>query len=158
MIKTLSSIPYSSSVYPIQISYYPTNDNYQYNGMSLSGWGQTTAGFRNPYTTTNYLMYVFYNTLPPSSCAYYNGAGGTGLPYSSSIQICAVGQYTYQGSSGACFGDAGSPLVYNNIQYGITSRGTYSVSGYPVCAVGYPDVFTRVSVFSNWVTTIMAVF
>lgn len=41
-------------------------------------------------------------------------------------------------------GDSGGPLVANGVQVGIVSY------GYP-CAIGHPDVFTRVYSFLNWI-------
>ncbi|XP_034170856.1 chymotrypsin-2-like isoform X2 [Osmia lignaria lignaria] len=48
-------------------------------------------------------------------------------------------------STGACFGDSGSPVVLNGVQIGIVSY------GHP-CALGYPDVHTRVSPYGSWIT------
>ncbi|XP_035742485.1 chymotrypsin-2 [Vespa mandarinia] len=55
-------------------------------------------------------------------------------------QICT---FTKRGE-GACHGDSGGPLVANGVQIGIVSY------GYP-CAVGSPDVFTRVYSFLDWI-------
>lgn len=41
-------------------------------------------------------------------------------------------------------GDSGGPLVVNGSQVGIVSFGR-------PCAVGYPDVYTRVSSFTSWI-------
>ena len=41
-------------------------------------------------------------------------------------------------------GDSGGPLVVNGLQEGIAS---WVVP----CAVGYPDAFTRVSYFREWI-------
>lgn len=41
-------------------------------------------------------------------------------------------------------GDSGSPLVVNGTQVGIVSFGR-------PCAIGYPDVYTRVSSFISWI-------
>lgn len=40
-------------------------------------------------------------------------------------------------------GDSGSPLVANDIQIGLASF-------VRPCAIGYPDVYTRVSAFKDW--------
>ena len=45
---------------------------------------------------------------------------------------------------GMCMGDSGGPLVVNGLQEGIAS---WVVP----CAVGYPDAFTRVSYFREWI-------
>ncbi|XP_011873945.1 PREDICTED: chymotrypsin-1-like [Vollenhovia emeryi] len=56
-----------------------------------------------------------------------------------SSHICAFSQY----GQGACHGDSGSALVSNGVQIGLASFVN-------PCAVGSPDVYTRVSSFTNW--------
>jgi len=50
------------------------------------------------------------------------------------------------GGKGTCNGDSGGPLNYNGVTYGITSFG--SSAG---CEKGYPDAFTRVYHFLDWI-------
>ena len=45
-------------------------------------------------------------------------------------------------------GDSGGPLNYNGMTYGITSFGA-SVG----CEKGYPDAFTRVNYYLDWIET-----
>ncbi|KAF5287774.1 hypothetical protein FQA39_LY15710 [Lamprigera yunnana] len=45
---------------------------------------------------------------------------------------------------GTCKGDSGSPLISYGIQIGIVSWGRS-------CALGYPDVFTRISSYIDWI-------
>ncbi|XP_013144235.1 PREDICTED: chymotrypsin-2-like [Papilio polytes] len=56
-------------------------------------------------------------------------------------QICSL---TKRGE-GACHGDSGGPLVSGGEVVGIVSWGM-------PCARGYPDVYTRVYSFKNWIT------
>ncbi|XP_072752169.1 chymotrypsin-2-like [Anoplolepis gracilipes] len=59
-------------------------------------------------------------------------------------QIC-----TLEGKGvGACKGDSGDPLVYNNILIGI-------FSWTKPCAIGFPDVFTRISDFTDFIAQAM---
>jgi len=52
------------------------------------------------------------------------------------------------GGKGTCNGDSGGPLNFNGYTVGITSFG--SSAG---CEAGYPDAFTRVSAFLDWIET-----
>lgn len=48
-------------------------------------------------------------------------------------------------SQGVCYGDSGSGLLVNNEVIGVVSRGILP------CARGYPDIFTRVSEYADWI-------
>lgn len=95
----------------------------------LSGWGGTYAGSPLP----NNLQYVNLRTLSNSECSQtWSGIFNS--------NICT---FTKTGE-GACNGDSGGPLVVQNILVGVVSWGS-------PCAVGYPDVFTRVPSFADWI-------
>uniref|UniRef100_A0A182QS42 trypsin n=1 Tax=Anopheles farauti TaxID=69004 RepID=A0A182QS42_9DIPT len=55
-------------------------------------------------------------------------------------QLCTL---TKRGA-GVCYGDSGSPLVWQGKQVGIASNVLS-------CAVGFPDVYVSVSYFYNWI-------
>lgn len=55
--------------------------------------------------------------------------------------ICA---FTGAVHHGMCKGDSGGPLVADNTLIGIVSFGR-------PCARGYPDGFTRVSTYKQWI-------
>lgn len=149
MVKTYQSIYfYSGVVQPISINTNTYNDLYVLSGLKLSGWGQIISDTPNQYITDN-LKWIYYTLQTSSTCLNANTQSGTGLYYNPSIQLCAMAQYTNQYNRGSCFGDSGGPLVYNGIQYGIISRGMSDT-----CAVGYPDVFTRVSTLSSWINNV----
>lgn len=42
-------------------------------------------------------------------------------------------------------GDSGGPLAHENLLVGIVSYGT------GICGVGVPDVYTRVSIYYQWI-------
>lgn len=50
---------------------------------------------------------------------------------------------------GTCSGDSGGPMVYDDQIVGIVSGGI-------PCAVGFPDVFTRVYSFRDWIDEILS--
>ncbi|XP_069362758.1 trypsin-1-like [Maniola hyperantus] len=55
-------------------------------------------------------------------------------------QICALNEI-----AGICFGDAGAPMIYNNVLIGFSSF-------YKGCGdSSWPDVFTQVSTYTDWV-------
>lgn len=47
-------------------------------------------------------------------------------------------------------GDSGGPLAVGNLLIGVVSYGT------SICGLGIPDVYTRVSLFANWIRTTTA--
>lgn len=49
------------------------------------------------------------------------------------------------GGTGACLGDTGNPLYYENILVGVLSWSTACADKY------YPEVSTRVSSYTNWI-------
>lgn len=57
------------------------------------------------------------------------------------ITLCA---YSGKVGVGTCKGDSGGPLVSNFKLIGISSWGL-------PCAKGYPDGFTRISEFAEWI-------
>ncbi|KAK9686164.1 Trypsin [Popillia japonica] len=100
----------------------------------LIGWGRTCTTCGIP----NNLQHLNTQTLTHTAC--YN-IWGNAVHES---QICTL---TYSGQ-GSCTGDSGGPLIQtsNNAQLGIVSFG--HASG---CAVGWPDVYVRVSYYINWI-------
>lgn len=97
----------------------------------LSGWGSLSNGGVNP----NVLQYVNLTTINNTLCQSMNDHY---IVFDSNIcTLTTVGE-------GACHGDSGGPLVYSNILVGLVSWGI-------PCAVGSPDVYTRISAFVEWV-------
>ncbi|KAI4469711.1 chymotrypsin-related [Holotrichia oblita] len=101
----------------------------------LIGWGRTCTDCGIP----NNLQHLNTQTLTNTVCQISWGALVT------ASQICALTQ-TGQGS---CNGDSGGPLILssNSAQIGIVSFGYANE-----CAVGWPDVYARVSYYINWIT------
>ena len=101
--------------------------------MRVYGWGETSAGVTidnasaTPYLQTATLTFQ-------------------GFDYEFPDHIFA-GDY----GKDTCFGDSGSPLLFEGIQYGITSFGfTYT------CGTGVPGGYTDVSNYSNWISDTIA--
>lgn len=108
----------------------------QTNGV-VSGWGHTQVNG----TKAAYLQY--YNTpiITNANCKTLL----TNAKFDKLIQnsnVCTLSQ----AGQGICRADSGGSLSVGNELVGIASFGVS-------CATGVPDVFTRVSSYSSWITT-----
>ncbi|KAF5287777.1 hypothetical protein FQA39_LY15713 [Lamprigera yunnana] len=127
-IKILTQISYNDKVQPIPLQIGEVDD-----GAScvVSGWGYTVyPGGVVPLD----LHYVDLVTHPLEKCKTES------LYEVFDTNICT---YTRHGE-GTCHGDSGGPLAANGKQIGIVSWGE-------PCGVGYPDVFTKVSAYVDWI-------
>lgn len=98
----------------------------------LAGWGTLFNGGSVP----NNLQFLNSRTIAVEDCQ----ARLSPNPVYES-QVCA---FTASGQ-GACHGDSGGPLVtLNNVLVGLVSWGV-------PCGRGYPDVYTRVYSFLDWI-------
>lgn len=101
----------------------------------LTGWGQTTY----PGDLSEDLQGITMTTISNDDCvAAY--ASSEGSPDILETNVCAVSAQ----DTGACMGDSGSALVVNRQIIGLVSWGL-------PCAQNRPDVFTRVSLYRDWV-------
>jgi subtilisin family serine protease/secreted trypsin-like serine protease/subtilisin-like proprotein convertase family protein len=104
--------------------------------LFVTGWGRTSWGGSASDDLRGVSVWV------DETCGSYPGPSL--LPVIDSLMICAGGQ-----GVDSCQGDSGGPLVgnYSGVLYlvGIVSWGEG-------CAqAGYPGVYTRASVYSNWI-------
>ncbi|XP_017772357.1 PREDICTED: chymotrypsin-1 [Nicrophorus vespilloides] len=98
----------------------------------LSGWGRTNY----PGDIPDELQYIQLRTLTVETCQKLQSAMDV-----IESEVCTL----TKSGEGACHGDSGGPLVdFNGNQIGIVSWGT-------PCARGFPDVFTRVFSFLDWI-------
>lgn len=128
LVKVESSIDFNEGVTPIA-----PETEYLAGGEEavLCGWGTTTY----PGSTPNDLQYINLTVISQEACQEKQS---THKIYES--EICTL----TKAGEGACHGDSGGPLVSEGRQIGIVSWGR-------PCARGYPDVFTRVSSFIDWI-------
>lgn len=119
-------IIYNKKVAPISIDDRTTGAGIN---VVLCGWGYTSL----PGSTPNNLQYINLKTISITKCKSML----TGL---NNGHLCTL----TRSGEGACFGDSGSPLSSNGKQIGITSAVI-------PCAIGYPDIFTRVSFYASWI-------
>ncbi|GJQ80515.1 hypothetical protein Trydic_g12406 [Trypoxylus dichotomus] len=100
----------------------------------LAGWGRISSNGGIP----NNLQQLSTQTLTHAQCQQSWGSQVT------TLQICAL----IGSGRGACNGDSGGPLYQssNGAQLGVVSFGR--AGG---CAIGWPDVYARVSSYVNWI-------
>lgn len=99
----------------------------------VSGWGNLEVNGKIPL----YMQYIALRTVSNEYCAeIYKDVR---YVVSSSV-VCTLTKV----GEGVCIGDSGSALVAAGRQIGI-------VSWSAPCAIGVPDVYTRVSSFYDWI-------
>lgn len=99
----------------------------------FAGWGTLYNGAG---VAANNLQYLSTRTVAYEDCK----ARLSPNPVNEN-QICAFSSF----GEGACHGDSGGPLVsLNNTLVGLVSWGV-------PCAYGYPDVYTKVYSFLDWI-------
>merc|ERR1712212_406691 len=100
--------------------------------VTPTGWGKPSDSASG---TSDVLRQVDVPVMSNDDCDAIYGNIGAG-------EICIDAA----GGKGTCNGDSGGPLNYNGATYGITSFG--SSAG---CEKGYPDAFTRVYHYLDWI-------
>ncbi|KAH8419050.1 hypothetical protein KR222_002099, partial [Zaprionus bogoriensis] len=109
--------------------------------VTLSGWGlrlPVPFPFFDNVNYPNTLQRMSYHTITNQQCQ------SSGMRDVSDTEICARGPFR-----GACSGDSGGPLVRSD--NGLKQVGVVSY-GLVVCGLFIsPDVYTRVSTFSEWI-------
>ncbi|XP_017782136.1 PREDICTED: chymotrypsin-1-like [Nicrophorus vespilloides] len=128
VIKLEEPLTFSNSVQPIPLASSSIGGD---EDCVLSGWGSTTY----PGSSPNDLQFINLKTLTVKDCQERQAPN----PVFDS-QVCT---FTQRGE-GACHGDSGGPLVAGGKQIGIVSWGR-------PCGIGFPDVFTRVYSYLDWI-------
>ncbi|XP_033229482.1 chymotrypsin-2-like [Belonocnema kinseyi] len=128
LLKVKGEITFSSKVSPIGL---PSEDVSKADlPVVVSGWGKVSNNGQGLPTELQYLNSKIYNH---DSC----------LSFSSLISEKNICTFTKYGE-GLCNGDSGSPVVLGDIQVGIVSWGN-------PCAVGSPDIHTKVFSYVSWI-------
>ncbi|KAK5640465.1 hypothetical protein RI129_011276 [Pyrocoelia pectoralis] len=127
IVKLKSPIIFNEKVQPISLETEYVDGDVE---CVLTGWGD----LQYPGTSPDQLQQVNLKTVTNTECR-------TKLSNFKidERQICT---FTKAGE-GSCVGDSGGPLVADK-QIGIVSFGI-------PCAIGHPDVFTRVSAYKDWI-------
>lgn len=132
VLKTAKEIVFNANARPIAIRSTYTNEA---EVATASGWGLT----KYPGEVPDILQFLAVKTLNNEKCAQeLDTLIGTNI-YNGSL--CTL---THHSGQGMCMGDSGGPLTVNGELVGLVSWGI-------PCGRGFPDVFTRVSVFAEWI-------
>ncbi|KAK4872347.1 hypothetical protein RN001_014376 [Aquatica leii] len=125
-----SNIKYNDLVQPIGLDSSVVGANVK---CVLSGWGLTSY----PGSASTDLRYIRLKTISNKACAEKHSSSKYPI---TDEEVCTYNRV----DEGVCRGDSGGPLVTEQKQIGIVSWGK-------ACARGYPDVFTRVSAYVDWI-------
>lgn len=129
LLKLASIIVFDKFTKPIRLNTQYIDENVEclLSGFGLNGFPEGNA--------TNELQHAVISTVSYNLCKEMLAPSPI-----FSTQLCTLSKK----GLGTCKGDSGSPLIHNEKQVGIVSWGRS-------CALGYPDVFTRLSAYFNWI-------
>ncbi|XP_067131368.1 testisin-like [Centruroides vittatus] len=143
MMKFKKAVVFNDYIRPVCLP--TTGMNFVGEYCKASGWGRVESNAKLANTLQVVHIKVFGWTICRSA-------------YSSTYRISVSNKHvcagTLQGGKGTCKGDSGGPLtcVKNHRHYliGLTSFGSN-------CAKpNFPDVYTNVAVYLNWIRSIMS--
>ncbi|XP_053687855.1 chymotrypsin-1-like [Sabethes cyaneus] len=100
----------------------------------VSGWGK----LQSDATASTMLQYMEVRTLDNLDCRLRHDTYHRTRIHSGSL--CTFSRV----GKGTCMGDSGSPLIVDGVLAGLVSWGV-------PCAVGKPDVYTRVATHRSWI-------
>ncbi|XP_023305120.2 chymotrypsin-2-like [Lucilia cuprina] len=132
-----TTIIYNDLVQPLALANVMLNTT---DPLLFTGWGLISLWDPYPEKLQKLLMYL----VPRKECTLILESEFPDVCVDIS-HICAYVK-RYQG---ACHGDNGGPLVYNNSLVGIHSW------SYP-CADGYPDMFTNIWYYRDWIRQVQS--
>nr|ADR80135.1 chymotrypsin-like serine protease [Sitodiplosis mosellana] len=142
LLRTAKEIVFSDTIQPIAL---PTQDTPGEIEVLLSGWGYISYSPTGGQSTLpTLLQFTKPNTLSVDGCKQVFKEKKHPANINESI-LCTINEMDV----GACHGDSGGPLVdasnpENKILVGVVSWGI-------PCGKGYPDAFTRVYSFLDWI-------
>ncbi|RZB84941.1 chymotrypsin-2 [Asbolus verrucosus] len=134
LVKIDGEFTFTDFLQPIEIGEVAVNQS-----CTVAGWGQTEQT-----NIPSELSFAEVRALSEDECDKLAEDGIAELERGPG-QICG-----YKSSGvGACFGDAGGPMIADGRLVGIAS---YSITP---CAQGWPDVYTRVAYYTEWINEIV---
>lgn len=144
LIRLAEEVDLSSSfVAPIGIA--DGTENLSEKDCTITGWGATRQGY-NPGPTSNFLQEAPVEFWTDYAC---DRMSETGRP--APDHIC-VGVH---GDTSSCNGDSGGPLqCKNGDSWVLVGASSY---GYMGCNPFWPSVYTRVSYFKDWISSVTGI-
>lgn len=135
MIRTVTGVGITND----QVSVIPLGSIFIGAGVNavVSGWGQTS----NPGSLANTLQWASLTTLSNADCRSRLAPSNAARVFESNI--CTFSR----AGQGICNGDGGGPLVSNGQLIGAVSWGI-------PCAIGSPDVYSRISSYRAWMMSV----
>ncbi|XP_053593019.1 chymotrypsin-1-like [Microplitis demolitor] len=133
LIRVSKEIKFNKKVQRVMLP--ATDSRFDHYAVKLSGWGLTQVNGEIPDS----LQEIDLQVISQLKCRLYFPIVLT------SGNICTL---TVRGQ-GACNGDSGGPLTANGTLVGIVSYGR-------PCAKGFPDVYTRVFHYRDWINQTIA--
>ncbi|XP_052747527.1 chymotrypsin-2-like [Bicyclus anynana] len=129
VVKVVTEIEFNDLVQPIAL---PDKNTEGGADLVLTGWGRLSY----PGSLPDKLQIIELAALSVDDCQkiYFN------VNEVFDSQICSL----TKAGEGACHGDSGGPLVEDGKVVGVVSWGV-------PCAKGYPDVYSRVFSFKDWI-------
>ncbi|EFN74334.1 Chymotrypsin-2 [Camponotus floridanus] len=129
LIRVMQKIKFNENIQPIALV---TEDrNYEGRNFVVTGWGRLENDGLNP----NCLQQIILKGYSQKECNRH---------YENNIRKTQICTRTEQGE-GMCKGDSGGPLVADDVLVGLVSFGMLP------CGSGFPDVFTRVFYYRDWI-------
>ncbi|XP_031631436.1 coagulation factor IX-like [Contarinia nasturtii] len=142
LLRTAEEIVFTNLIQPIAL---PTHDLPRYEQVIVSGWGSTSSPSRkNQRKMSDILKFGKPSTLTYNSCTEHFKMH----PMRENVHkthICTISPINF----GVCYGDSGGPLAdvtnpQNKTLIGIVSWGI-------PCGKGFPDVYTRIYLYLDWI-------
>lgn len=133
LLKVQPPIRYNNKVQPIALASNVIGADIK---LTLSGWGLT----RYPGNPSDMLKCIELRSITTADC---DKLQPNDAPPITQKQLCTFNRV----GEGSCQGDSGGPLIVGGKLAGIVSWGQ-------PCAIGFPDVFTRVSSYIDWILSV----
>jgi len=137
LIKMPNPISFTDEIQPVCLpTYSDASDDFVGASVTLTGWGRPSDSASG---ISEVLREVDVTTIATADCqAYY------GIVTDDMVCIDSTGGH------GSCNGDSGGPMNY--VVDGVTqTRGITSFGSSTGCETGYPDGYTRVTSYLDWI-------